>query len=48
MRINKLLDFVHDFSLLLETRPTEQSILTDGKALLAELVASDVVPNLWS
>lgn len=41
MSNTKLLNFVHDFTQLLETRPDEQTILTDGRALLAELVATD-------
>lgn len=41
MSIRQLLDFVHDFTLLLETRPPETTILHDGQALLAELVARD-------
>jgi 3-mercaptopropionate dioxygenase len=41
MSIQKLEQFVRDIIRLLETGPSEQTILNDGKALLAKLVASD-------
>ncbi len=41
MSTQKLLTFVQDITRLLETNPTETTILTEGKKLLATLVASD-------
>lgn len=41
MSSNKLLTFVTDITRLLETKPSEEIILTEGRALVARLVDSD-------
>lgn len=41
MTTRKLLDFVQDITRLLETKPSEDIILSHGQNLLARLVASD-------
>ncbi len=41
MSSEKLLTFVQDMTRLLDTKPSEERILTDGRALVARLVESD-------
>jgi len=41
MSTQKLLNFVQGITQLLDSKPDESTLLTDGKALLAELVAAD-------
>ncbi|MDR1888886.1 MAG: cysteine dioxygenase [Zoogloeaceae bacterium] len=41
MSVQKLLTFVQDITRLLETRPSEEKILVEGRKLVATLVSSD-------